>query len=166
MIRGNGFKYILTGTLLSMLALQAWAAPPCRTAVEEPDFAFAAGCLIRHGDRLLMVRQLYGGKLGVPAGHAESGESAQCAAHRETWEESGMNVIVHGMLRRFRNGFALYECELTDAAATDRTELEVPDSGENEITQVLWVDPRSIDASQWRFPRQFPFILELFDEGY
>lgn len=112
---------------------------------------------------MLVVRHLYNGKLGVPAGFAESGESAQCVAHRETWEESGVEVIVHGMLKRFRNGFALYECELADASAAGRDELEVPASGRNEISQVLWMDPASIDVSQWRFPRQLPYILQWFD---
>ena len=91
--------------VLSLPAAGVSGQPPCRTAVEQPEFAFAAGCLVRQGDRMLVVRHRFGGKLGVPAGRATSGENAQCVAHRETWEETGVDVVVHGLLRRFGNGF-------------------------------------------------------------
>lgn len=152
--------------VVSMLPGVASAQPPCRTAIEAPDFAFAAGCLIKRDGQMLVVRQLSNGKLGVPGGVSKAGESSQCVAHRETWEETGMDVIVHGMLERFANGLAVYQCELTDAdaAAVGAVELPVPATGRNEIAQVLWVNPESIEASQWRFPRQYPAILQLFKQ--
>lgn len=146
-----------------MISAGVSAQPDCRMAFEEPEFAFAAGCMVKSGDRMLVVRHVYGGKLGFPAGRARSGESAQCVAHRETWEETGMEVIVHGMLWRFRNGFALYRCELVnpDAAAT---EPAVPRNGRSEVSQVLWLDPASTGAADWRFPRDYPVIVELFSQ--
>jgi ADP-ribose pyrophosphatase YjhB (NUDIX family) len=155
-------KYIATAMVVSILPATASAQPPCRTAIEAPDFAFAAGCLIKHDGRMLVVRQLSSGKLGVPGGVSKSGESSQCVAHRETWEETGVDVVVHGMLKRFSNGLAVYQCELTDGGAAAGGELPVPATGRNEIAQALWVDPGSIEASQWRFPRQYPVILQLF----
>lgn len=140
------------------------AQPPCQTALEDAEFAFAAGCLVRHGDRMLAVRHRFGGKLGFPAGRANSGESAQCVAHRETWEETGLEVVVHDLLKRFGNGFALYRCELANTPAAHADELEVPASGRNEITQVIWIDPRTTLAADWRFPRDYPELLRLFDD--
>lgn len=145
-----------------MIAAGASAQPPCRTAFDDPDFAFAAGCLIRDEDRMLAVRHRFGGKLGFPAGRTNSGESAQCVAHRETWEETGVEVVVHDMLKRFGNGFALYRCEPVDSTASRAGELEVPPGGRNEITEVLWIDPRTTRATDWRFPRDYPEILRLF----
>ena len=113
---------------------------------------------------MLVVRHRFGGKLGVPGGRAESGESAQCAAHRETWEETGVEVVVHELIKYFSNGFALYHCTPVHAAATSTDELDVPASGRNEITQVIWIDPRAIRAEDWRFPRDYPAILRLIDE--
>lgn len=150
--------------VLSMLAAEAWAQPPCRTAVEEPEFAFAAGCLIRDGDRMLVVRHRFGGKLGVPGGRSESGQNAQCVAHRETWEETGVAVVVHDLLERFGNGFALYRCEPLDPSVARADELTVPATGVNEVTAVLWVDPRRTQAADWRFPRDYPEILRLLEE--
>lgn len=154
----------LTVVVLAIQTGVVSAQPPCQTALEEPEFAFAAGCLIRHGDRMLAVRHRFGGKLGFPAGRTNSGESAQCVAHRETWEETGLEVVVHDMLKRFGNGFALYRCELADNEAAEADELEVPASGRNEITQVIWIDPRSTRAADWRFPRDYPEILRLFED--
>ncbi len=149
---------------LWMLASAASAQPACRTAVEEPEFAFAAGCLVRHGDRMLVVRHRFGGGLGVPGGRSSANESAQCVAHRETWEETGLDVVVHGMLKRFGNGFALYRCELTDTAVGDDDELAVPPGGRSEVTGVIWIDPRETQPADWRFPRDYPEILRLFEE--
>lgn len=146
-----------------MMSSAAGAQPPCQTAFAEPEFAFAAGCLVKSGDRMLVVRHVYGGKLGFPAGHAAPGESAQCVAHRETWEETGVAVIVHGMLTRFRNGFALYRCELADPGAASASELSVPRSARAEISRVFWLDPASTRASDWRFPRDYPVLVELFE---
>lgn len=141
----------------------ASAAPECRTAFDEPEFAFAAGCLVRDGDRMLMVRHRFGGKLGFPAGGARPGESAQCVAHRETWEETGIDVVVHGMIRRLDTGLALYRCELSDVEALSG-ELPVPANGATEISEVMWRDPRATEASEWRFPRDYPVIIELFEK--
>lgn len=157
-------EYIPMIVLLSMLAGGASAQPPCRTAFDDAEFAFAAGCLIQHGDRVLVVHHRFGGKLGFPGGRAGSGESAQCVAHRETREETGLDVVVHDMLERFGNGFALYRCELADSAAARTDELAVPPSGRNEITRVFWVDPRATQAADWRFPRDHPRILRLLEK--
>lgn len=162
--RNMRIQVILAVVLLATVSPIAPAQPPCRIAVDEPDFAFAAGCLIRNGSRMLMVRHSSSGKLGVPGGFARPLEGAQCVAHRETWEETGLEVIVHSVIRRFANGFALYRCELVDPAAAEVDELAVPASGANEVSQVMWIDPASTKASDWRFPREHPAILELFDQ--
>lgn len=164
-IWGSVRKYTAVGVLLSMIHGGALAEPSCRTAFEEPEFAFAAGCLVKNGNRMLLVRHRYNGKLGFPAGFADPGESAQCTAHRETWEETGLDVVVHGLIERLSTGLALYRCELTDAAAAGSDELVVPRSGRGEIARVLWLDPRSTQAPDWRFPRDYPVILDLFNQA-
>lgn len=151
-------EYIVLLAAMAIPVAPAFSQPPCRTAVEAPDFAFAAGCLVRDGERMLAVRHRFGGKLGFPGGRAGSGESAQCVAHRETWEETGVDVVVHEMLKRFGNGFALYRCEPVDSAAAT---MEVPASGGNEVTAVLWIDPRDTRPEDWRFPRDHPEVLKL-----
>lgn len=163
-MNGKRIGIPLAGALLFGLTADLAAAPPCRIAFEEPEFSMAAGCLLRDDDRMLAVRHRGSGKLGFPAGFTRPMESAQCVAHRETFEETGLDVVVHGMIRQFGNGFTLYRCELADTGPAEVDELQVPASGRSEVSEVLWVDPTSTEASDWRFPRDYPVILQLFAE--
>ena len=87
------------------------AAPPCTRASEQFDkrFAAAAGCFIKQADRLLLVRNRFNGKLGFPAGFSNFGEDAQCTAHRETWEETGLRVEVGELVEQFGQAGRLWQ---------------------------------------------------------
>ncbi|GAC1037579.1 NUDIX hydrolase [Pseudomonas sp. No.117] len=56
-----------------------------------------AGCLVEHQERYLLCRRAIEPRLGywtLPAGFMENGESAEQAALRETWEESGVRARI------------------------------------------------------------------------
>jgi len=150
---------ITLGSMLVLL-LQACAgdAPPCRVVAGKAYAAEGnAGCLIERDKQMLVVRHL-STKLGMPAGFGEPGESAQCTAHRETWEEAGVAVRVGELLWEDpKNNFFLFECFLAD----DRSESAGLDAA--EVTAVLWLDPQGIEPSQWRFPDQWPYVLGAFE---
>ena len=142
------------------------AAPPCTRASEQFDkrFAAAAGCFIKQADRLLLVRNRFNGKLGFPAGFSNFGEDAQCTAHRETWEETGLRVEVGELVEQFGNGFLLYRCKLF--LGQDLSEpIPLPKSALAEVSEILWVDPHSISAHEWRFSWQVPNVLRIFDQS-
>lgn len=162
-------RALATGWLFLMavvIAVNATAAPPCNVVPEQDDqrVATAAGCYIRQADRLLLVRSRFGGKFGFPGGFSNFGERAQCTAHRETWEETGVQVAVGKLARAFGNGFLLYYCYPLLVQNIDAGELPVPASGKAEIAQVLWRDPRAVSHYQWRFAWQVPEVLRLFDQ--
>ena len=46
-----------------------------------------------------------GGTYGPPGGSVDKNESAQCAAERETWEETGVQVSAGELAAEFDNGF-------------------------------------------------------------
>jgi 8-oxo-dGTP pyrophosphatase MutT (NUDIX family) len=50
---------------------------------------FAAGGVVMHDERVLVLRRPSESEVRLPKGHVEPGESAQAAALRETREESG-----------------------------------------------------------------------------
>ena len=60
-----------------------------------------AGCIVRKGNKILMVkeakRKCYG-QWNYPAGHMEEGEKITDAAIRETFEETGCKVKLTGVL--------------------------------------------------------------------
>lgn len=51
------------------------------------------------------------GRLSLPGGSSEPGESAQCTAFRETWEETGLQLQPRELLEVFDTGFHLYRCD-------------------------------------------------------
>lgn len=110
-----------------------------------------AGCWVVKGNTLLLVKQRTG-KYSFPGGTAESGERAQCTAHRETWEEAGIDVRVGGLKHQFDNGFYLFNCD------ADNRNGKTRDWG--EVIDVVWADPAAIAQQQWRYPYQRAKALE------
>jgi len=92
------------------------------------------------------------------------GEAAQCTAHRETWEEAGIDAEVGRLVLVFDNGFRLYACLPADPSVRPGTEPGVPEWAWTEVSEIDWVDPESVFAEDWRYPEQWPLVLEKFRE--
>jgi len=122
----------------------------CRTNTLV-DATGNAGCWVVSEDKLLMVKQR-SGKYSFPGGTTEIGESAQCTAHRETWEETGIDVVVEGLKHQFDNGFYLFDCQAERTAAKPQAWAEVED--------VVWVRPETIAEKNWRFPYQRAIAMQ------
>jgi 8-oxo-dGTP pyrophosphatase MutT (NUDIX family) len=64
-----------------------------------PTWNFAL-VLVRLGRRFLLVHERKHGQLWyLPAGRVEPGETFAAAAHRETREEAGVDIVLEGVLR-------------------------------------------------------------------
>lgn len=120
------------------------------------------GCLIVHDDKVLMAKHRKKDKWNLPGGTYEPGESAQCAAQRETWEEVGVKVEIGELVTRFKNGFYLYRCHLN--AGEYRSQYAVPESGVKEVTAIEWIDPSTLSPADWRYPERWPKEQQLFLE--
>ncbi len=118
-----------------------------------------AGCLLVQAHKLLMVRSRLTGKYSLPGGTAERGEQASCTAHRETWEETGLDIMVGQQLHHFDNGFRLFACYIDKPASTAYDQLSAIDSG--EINAVQWLDPVELSTDLWRFPQQKQLLIML-----
>lgn len=120
----------------------------------EPDTAPSAGCLaVVHG-RVLVVDSRKGG-LTPPGGKTRPGESAQCAAHRETLEETGLNLMPRKLVKVFDTGFHLYYCEIHS-----RSGLIEP-GAVMEVRRGFWLSPEEFSDVQWRYPGQGEALREL-----
>src|SRR5438874_2122717 len=61
---------------------------------------FFALVVVRDGDRFLVVHEArHGRKWYLPAGRVEPGESLVAAAHRETLEETGVPIVLEGIVK-------------------------------------------------------------------
>ncbi|MDX1802500.1 MAG: NUDIX hydrolase [Alcanivorax sp.] len=143
--------------LLCLLPLAALArsgqAPPCDRLPGALDTRKAnAGCLILRHRHVLLVSLRSNGKLDLPGGTREDDELAQCTAHRETWEESGLDVTVGRRLAVMKNGLHVYRCY---PHQTPPATLPEPASGGNEIGSLGWWLPADIDKDRWRFFYQY-----------
>lgn len=122
---------------------EAPACPDTRATVA----AKSAGCLVLKQQQLLMVID-HTGKLSVPGGSSDGVESPQCTAHRETWEETGVDVRPTALVRVFGNGFHLFQCELHPGSG------EIDPPLRFEIQRALWLAPDKFKQHSWRFPEE------------
>ena len=125
--------------------------PSCPFGGEQVT-ALSAGCLAVQNDAILVVENPRG-LVGPPGGSAAPGEGAQCTAHRETFEETGLSLAPGALFHTFDTGFHLYFCDLTDssgAISTDHTW---------EVARAYWLPLKDFDAVRWRFEGQGEEIL-------
>ena len=142
-------------TVLLSFLLAACAGkdvPPC-PYTGTPDFAPSAGCLVVIHGKVLVVDSNMGG-LTPPGGKVLSGESAQCAAHRETYEETGLDLTPGELLHVFDTGFHLYHCEIhRDSGLIDTDSLEV--------RGWHWLSVQDFQSATWRYPGQGKILWKL-----
>ncbi|MBT4518643.1 MAG: NUDIX hydrolase [Halieaceae bacterium] len=122
--------------------------------VETPAFAPSAGCLAISGRSILVVENRQG-RVGPPGGSAEKGETAPCTAHRETLEETGLDLLPRELLRALDTGFYLYHCELQPHSG------EIGPRDSDEIDSAYWLPVDDFDRVQWRFPGQGDVLRNL-----
>ncbi|MFT5703226.1 MAG: 8-oxo-dGTP pyrophosphatase MutT (NUDIX family) [Rickettsiales bacterium] len=113
-----------------------------------------AGCLIIEEGKILLVKSR--NHYSIPAGTSAKGESAACTAHRETFEESGVNVKVLKRLHVADNGFVIFLCRLV-------SEVDLNYRKKYEIDEVVL---RKIDEIQnYRYEGQLDLIKHYFEEN-
>ncbi len=146
----------LLGLLLtvSLAGCMRTPIPPCPFE-GKADFAPSAGCLaVVHG-KVLVVESRKGG-LTPPGGKALSGESAQCAAYRETYEETGLSLMPRQLLRVFDTGFHLYYCEIHADSGLIATDVM-------EVRRGFWLPVSEFADVRWRYPGQGEALSEIFN---
>jgi len=136
-------------------------APICKIdATHKSKIESNAGCFIQKKGKVLLIRQRYNSKLSFPGGTHEEGETAQCTAHRETWEEAGMNVTVGRTLYTHKNKFYLFECDIQEDLGSENLKL-LKTNDPVEIIDVLWVDPKNTSLTEWRYSPERALSIEL-----
>jgi 8-oxo-dGTP pyrophosphatase MutT (NUDIX family) len=144
----GGFNSIMCrrgilAALFAVLPACSDQAPTCPFA-GIPDDAPSAGCFAASPQGLLMVQGL-NGKISLPGGSSEPGESAQCTAFRETWEETGLRLQPGRLLRVFSTGFHLYRCE------RDASSGEIDPPPRFEVRAAFYLPAHRFGNYEWRF---------------
>ena len=148
---------VLSALLLALVACSDGAGTCPFTGKSEE--AHSAGCFTASGDGLLLVQGL-NGKVSLPGGSSKSGESAQCTAFRETWEETGLRLQPRELLRVFNTGFHLYRCEPGALSG----EIDPPLNF--EVRAAFYLPADQFDKYDWRFEDEQALLKNmLFDAG-
>jgi 8-oxo-dGTP diphosphatase len=133
--------------------------PPCPTNISSTP-SVSAGCMVIENNKLL-VAQTHSGIVSIPGGRGNTGEPSHCTAHRETWEETGLDVTPTELIRTFDHGFQLYRCRWPGAQAQTSAPFVL------EIDKAFWIEASEFKHYSWRFPEQTTWLLQKMslDEG-
>ena len=146
-------------TVLFLVALVSACSkqPECSVNVGGNMLAPSSGCLVVDQGDVLLVK-IMGGSYGPPGGSVNKRESAQCAAERETWEETGVEARAGELVMTFENGFQLYACEsVSGRDITITRPLEIKDAD--------WFSYEQLGQLRWRYPEQGSIIQQLVQGG-
>ena len=143
----------LTVLFLVALVCACSKQPECSVTAGGNKLAPSSGCLVVDQGDVLLVK-IMGGSYGPPGGSVNKRESAQCAAERETWEETGVEVRAGELAITFENGFQLYACEsVSGRDITITRPLEIKDAD--------WFSGEQLRQLRWRYPDQGSIIQQL-----
>ena len=153
---GNAARIRTLVAILLTLGACSDGTPTC-PFTGKSDLAPSAGCFVTSRAGLLLVQEL-NGEISLPGGSSEPGESAQCAAIRETWEETGLRVQPRELLRVFSTGFHLYRCE------TDASSGQIDPPPRFEIRAAFYLPADRFHSYDWRFENQRELLKTLLQD--
>lgn len=143
--------------LTLLLAACADSSRPCPHQ-GKADFAPSGGCLaVVHG-KILLIENL-ARKVSPPGGKSLQGESAQCTAHRETYEEIGLDLVPGRLLHVFDTGFHLYHCQIHAESGQIKPAVL-------EARRAIWLPVTDVDDVEWRFPGQGAALRTILNTPY
>ncbi|KJY83426.1 DNA mismatch repair protein MutT [Vibrio galatheae] len=142
-------------------------------SVASDNSISAAACVIRSGDKLVLIKEILTDKLSLPAGGVEQGESPKLAAQREAWEETGLVVTAKSELGRYEKA-VFYDCvsdsdivAFQSSNAIGGHELPVwfaPHYGV-EVASAMLIEPWKVDKDEYRFPEQLDWLANLLPQA-
>lgn len=151
--RRNVMRLRILFILVVAMVLSACSNEPACSVEGGNMAAPSAGCLVVDQGEVLLVK-IMGGTYGPPGGSVDRRESAQCAAERETYEETGVVAHAGELAKRFDNGFHLYWCESVSGREIDITRpIEIKDAN--------WFSSEEFLQLRWRYPNQGATIYSL-----
>ena len=124
--------------------------------------------MIRAGDQLLMVRDVWSWRWSLPSGPVAAGESPAAAAVRHTRALLGLEVAAEGepIGPTSAKAPAIVTCRpLAPVPVLARQTLSIPDASRQGIAEARFLNPQQLAAEQWRYRSQRPVVQDLAAAG-
>ena len=145
---------------LVLLTTGCVEAPAC---IVEPGLESAhhgnAVCYVENDGHVLLIERRFHKDFGLPGGRRGNAERSQCTAARETWEESGLSVIVGPLFER-KSNTSVYRCRLMQPASVDG-QPEPPWLSRIEVSAAHWIPFAELDGLRWRYSEQHDQVKRL-----
>ena len=122
-----------------------------------------AGCIVKRGDSILLVRRKLDNRWDIPAGKAIGNETPKETAAREAKEETGLSIRIDKLLAQIPDVdendpyFHIYEGILEEDSN------EIAASTDAEIAEVRFIPIESIQKGDVRFPGMLDLLIKLFN---
>lgn len=143
-------------------------APYCRAQqqpIELPNTTHntnTAGCLIRFEHQALLITHRFSQRLDIPGGSTKNNESLACAAHRETFEETGLNVEVLFPVTQTKNGMIIFACLADDILDITQLPRPTPTFSQGESLQLALFDLFDLEQDSLRFADDLVTFRDAF----
>jgi ADP-ribose pyrophosphatase YjhB (NUDIX family) len=114
--------------------------------------------LVRRADGSLLflrrAKEPARGKLGVPGGFVDFGETAEAALRREAIEETGLRIDNIAFLCSFPNDYAYQGVTygVLDFYFTASIDAAQSAEARDEVESVVWLKPAEVDPAELCFP--------------
>jgi hypothetical protein len=148
----SGLKYFALFFVIILAGCTEAPPPPtCRIAKAfNADYIGPAGCLIRVQNSLLVIKYESSQLYDLPFGDPISKESAQCTAHRNTWEKTGFNVEVDQLLGVTKSGMMLFSCSLNSGFTSEDGPIIPPNWVNKDIQYIDFINPFDTRHDLWK----------------
>lgn len=161
----SGYKICLlfaTAIFVQSCSNEEIPAPSCRVNANFVSNQQGQGaCIIRLNHKLLATK-LDSGLYDLPISDSLSDRSAQCSAHFEMWQQTGLNIEVEKVLGIQENGTWLFGCKLESGFDGTEDPFAPPHWAASHIESIEFIEPFSIEINNWNRPEQFIVVRDGF----
>lgn len=138
----------------------------CRVEAQQRESNVGgAACLIKIDKWLVTTANRHSSGFDIPGGASQGDESAQCTAHRNTWEQTGFNVEVAGYLGQTDSGLRVYHCRLPPSFTAELKTYPVPDWVQPDIRTIVFSNPYELELQDWQRGDELITLRKWFNQA-